>query len=94
VNHTRFPKEDHLPDWARRDNKVTMGDRVEWETEKLLHSILFFLLLFHFLTDYEISAKKMSLQKLFLSEDLDQCLKPLLHSRHTWGIFHGMPELE
>jgi len=20
VNHTRFPKEDHLPDWARRDN--------------------------------------------------------------------------
>jgi len=23
VNHTRFPKEDHLPDWARRDNKVT-----------------------------------------------------------------------
>jgi len=29
VNHTRFPKEDHLPDWARRDNKVTKGDRVE-----------------------------------------------------------------
>jgi Flp pilus assembly protein TadB len=26
VNHTRFPKEDHLPDWARRDNKVTKGD--------------------------------------------------------------------
>jgi len=30
VNHTRFPKEDHLPDWARRDNKVTKGDRVEY----------------------------------------------------------------
>jgi len=29
VNHTRFQKEDHLPDWARRDNKVTKGDRVE-----------------------------------------------------------------
>jgi len=29
VNHTRFPKEDHLPDWARRDNKVTKGDREE-----------------------------------------------------------------
>jgi len=29
VNHTRFPKDDHLPDWARRDNKVTKGDRVE-----------------------------------------------------------------
>jgi len=29
VNHTRFPKEDHLPDWARRDNKVTKCDRVE-----------------------------------------------------------------
>jgi len=28
VNHTRFPKEDHLPDWSRRDNKVTKGDRV------------------------------------------------------------------
>ena len=32
VNHTRFPKEDHLPDWPRRDNKVTKGDRVECET--------------------------------------------------------------
>ena len=29
MNHTRFPKEDHLPYWARRDNKVTKGDRVE-----------------------------------------------------------------
>ena len=27
VNHTRFPKEDHTPYWARRDNKVTKGDR-------------------------------------------------------------------
>ena len=31
VNHTRLPKEDHLPDWARRDNKVIQGDRVECE---------------------------------------------------------------
>jgi len=31
VNHTCFPKEDHLPDWARRDNKVTKGDRVDWD---------------------------------------------------------------
>jgi len=30
MNHTRFPKEDHLPDWARRDNKVTKGDRVDY----------------------------------------------------------------
>jgi len=29
MNHIRFPKEDHLPDWARRDNKVTKGDLVE-----------------------------------------------------------------
>ena len=29
MNHTRFPKEDHLPDWERRDNKDTKGDRVE-----------------------------------------------------------------
>jgi len=29
VNHTRFPKENHLPDWARRDNKVTQDDRVD-----------------------------------------------------------------
>jgi len=29
VNHTRFPKEDHLPDSARRDNKVTQDDRVD-----------------------------------------------------------------
>ena len=29
VNHTRFPKDDHLPDWARRDNRVTKSDRVD-----------------------------------------------------------------
>ena len=29
MNHTRLPKEDHQPDWARRDNKVTKGDCVE-----------------------------------------------------------------
>ena len=30
VNHTRFPKENHLPDWARRDNQVKKGDRVQY----------------------------------------------------------------
>jgi len=29
VNHTRFPKEDHLPDWALRGNKITKGDRAK-----------------------------------------------------------------
>jgi len=28
VNDTRFPKEDHVPYWERRDIKDTMGDRV------------------------------------------------------------------
>jgi len=40
VNHTRFPKEDHLPDWARRDNKVTKGDRVEYLTVCLVSMTL------------------------------------------------------
>ena len=45
VNHTRFPKEDHLTYWARRDNKVTKGDRVEhiFVLTNLLHSSLKFL---------------------------------------------------
>ena len=30
VNHTRFPKEDHLPYWAHRGNKDKKGDRVEF----------------------------------------------------------------
>jgi len=29
VNHIRFPEEDHLPDWACWDNKVTKSDHVE-----------------------------------------------------------------
>ena len=29
MNHTRFPKEDHLPDQARRDNKAKKGDPVD-----------------------------------------------------------------
>jgi len=34
MNHSRFAKEDRLPDWERRDNKVTKGDRAEdlWGT--------------------------------------------------------------
>jgi len=30
VNHTCFPNEDHLPDWACRDKKVTKGDRADY----------------------------------------------------------------
>jgi len=32
VNHTRFPKEDHIPDWVCRDKHGNKGDRVEEET--------------------------------------------------------------
>jgi len=31
MNHTRFPKEDHLPDCANRDNQVKNGDRVDYD---------------------------------------------------------------
>jgi len=31
VNHSRFPKEDHLPESAGWDNQVKKGDRVEYE---------------------------------------------------------------
>jgi len=42
VNHTRFPEEDHLPDWARRDNKVTKGDRVEQILVHLMVNVIVF----------------------------------------------------
>jgi hypothetical protein len=29
VNHTRFPKEDHVPDCAYRDRHGNKGDRVD-----------------------------------------------------------------
>jgi len=29
VNHTHFPKEDHLPDCASQDNQLKKGDHVE-----------------------------------------------------------------
>ena len=32
VNHTRFPKEDHLPDWVCRDKYGNKGDRVEYSS--------------------------------------------------------------
>jgi len=45
VNHTRFPKEDHPPDWARRENKVTKGDSGEfartWLYRRGFHYVLF-----------------------------------------------------
>ena len=41
MNHTRFPKEDHLADWARRrDNKVTKGDRVEYESKNIFAMVV------------------------------------------------------
>ena len=42
MNHTRFPKEDHLPDWARRDNKVTKGYRVESITKGVSYSSVWY----------------------------------------------------
>jgi len=42
VNHTRFPKDDHLPDWARQDNKVTKGDRVEKMKQEMFNGALGF----------------------------------------------------
>ena len=30
MNHTRFPKEDHLPEWTRWDSQVKKCDRVEY----------------------------------------------------------------
>jgi hypothetical protein len=30
MNHSRLPKEVHLPDWARRGKQGTQGDRVEY----------------------------------------------------------------
>ena len=35
VKHTCFPKEDHLPNWARRDNEVMKGGHLEKKHEKL-----------------------------------------------------------
>jgi len=35
VNHTRFPKENHLPYWARRGNRDKKGDRVDYITENI-----------------------------------------------------------
>jgi len=29
VNHTHFPKEDHVPDWVCRDKHGNKGDGVE-----------------------------------------------------------------
>jgi len=30
LNHTRFPKEDHVPDWAWRDKQGKKGDCVDY----------------------------------------------------------------
>ena len=51
MNHTRFLKEDHLPDWARRDNKDTKGGRVE-----CVHMYIY--VLTGESSDFEIEGKK------------------------------------
>jgi hypothetical protein len=38
VNYTRFPKEDYLQDWARRDNQVKTGERVNYLPQGLKKS--------------------------------------------------------
>ena len=38
MNHTRFPKQHHLPDCASRDNQVKKGDRVEYHSANAPHS--------------------------------------------------------
>jgi hypothetical protein len=50
VNHTRFPKENHLPYWARRENKDTKGDRVD--------CVLLWLYLAEFFLEWEVFQTK------------------------------------
>jgi len=38
VNHTRFPKEDRIPDWVRRDKHGNKGDRVEYSILRAIKS--------------------------------------------------------
>jgi hypothetical protein len=40
VNRTCFPKEDHLPDCASRENQVKKGDCVEMWRPKFGHEML------------------------------------------------------
>ena len=40
MNDTRFPKEDNLPDWARLDNQVKKGDRVDSHLDYKSKSII------------------------------------------------------
>jgi len=39
MNHTRFPKEDHLPDCASRDTQIKNGDLVEYILEASAASV-------------------------------------------------------
>ena len=41
VNHTRFPKKDHIPDWVCRDKHCNKGDHeehVSWKAEFSLNA--------------------------------------------------------
>jgi hypothetical protein len=42
VDHTHFPKEDHLPDWVCQDKHVIKGDRVDANGNILNVSVSFF----------------------------------------------------
>ena len=64
MNHARFPKEDHLPDWACRDSKVTKGDRVDYVTTKLANAV-FYQLPFHIWT-LAISANTYNYKSLII----------------------------
>jgi len=43
VNHTRLPKEDLLPGWARQGKQGTKGDHVEHVPQNVGHQLHFYL---------------------------------------------------
>jgi hypothetical protein len=51
VNHTRFPKEDHLPDWECRDKQGNKGDRVEPVTYETRRSSTAFTCLYLYISN-------------------------------------------
>ena len=41
VNHTHFPKEDHLPDWVCQDKHGNKGNHVDYVILHILVSLVF-----------------------------------------------------
>jgi len=70
VNHTRFPKEDHLPDWARRDNKIMKGDSVEHDSVETCRSVIICEIIVHLLV--MVQNKKIG-NKGFMLFPLSSC---------------------